>query len=798
MATENLSPAGSSSYSSSTMYVGDGTWDSTRNDFLLPNLMGLNFETMRYNGMGNRFAGMPGYYGLILGHAILAVITFLFVVPAAIMIARFYGRSPRMALRVHIYLQILTVALTTVVFVLGWFAVGPLRKLTNPHHGIGLAIYVLVLVQAVAGACIHSRERKKARTRIPFTLYLHQWIGRATALLGIAQVALGLTLYGSPKWTFILYAIWVAFLVLLFFVYSFRARASIDRMVRRESSHGGTVISDKRSSRFGGIVAPLAAGAGAAALLSGRRRSRSRSRSHSRSRREEVVPSRRGSGTYIEDEKFDHKKKGGGMMDTFMKAAAAVGAAGLAKSWYERKQNRRDDVSVSEYTSVAPETPSRRPSRRHQHTESVYTDATRLEEGRRPHSPLLPGDPSIAAAALSAAEARPTTARPVRPQSRSSYTSYTDSYTNSDSPSRRPQENHGVGKGILAGLGLGWFAKKMADRREKKEVEYEDGIHEEKLEDEKQKRQGGSSRYTGDGFGPSRKQQRQPSTIMSSDLSSIIPSDPHQIRPGSSIPPIPTSLTGGAASPAMSPVQMPHAPPDPQGILHQSESGSEAYVSNGGPPLRRPSERRRRQGDAAAAEAVAAAAELAKEEEARRRRSRNRTDTVNSPVSVKVKVHGDNDRHVTLRRLTQEEAEAERAARGTSKARKKRADSMSDLSGTDTGADRRRYRRAERAAEKIAEKRAESAPTTPLEPPSTAGGRRAKDSAYYSGKPGDAFGVGGTSIASRESHGTWSEMSPSGAGIKSEMGASADERRRRRRQERNRKSGGPTSTVEFS
>jgi hypothetical protein len=32
------------------MYVGDGTWDASRNDFLLPNLVGLNFETMRYNG----------------------------------------------------------------------------------------------------------------------------------------------------------------------------------------------------------------------------------------------------------------------------------------------------------------------------------------------------------------------------------------------------------------------------------------------------------------------------------------------------------------------------------------------------------------------------------------------------------------------------------------------------------------------------------------------------------------------------------------------------------------------------
>lgn len=49
MAT-GLTPAGSSTYSSNTMYVGDGTWDTQRNTFLLPNLVGLNFATMRYNG----------------------------------------------------------------------------------------------------------------------------------------------------------------------------------------------------------------------------------------------------------------------------------------------------------------------------------------------------------------------------------------------------------------------------------------------------------------------------------------------------------------------------------------------------------------------------------------------------------------------------------------------------------------------------------------------------------------------------------------------------------------------------
>jgi hypothetical protein len=50
MSDQGLSVPGSSVYNSDSMYVGDGTWDSERNTFLLPNLVGLNFETMRYNG----------------------------------------------------------------------------------------------------------------------------------------------------------------------------------------------------------------------------------------------------------------------------------------------------------------------------------------------------------------------------------------------------------------------------------------------------------------------------------------------------------------------------------------------------------------------------------------------------------------------------------------------------------------------------------------------------------------------------------------------------------------------------
>ncbi len=753
--------------------------------------------------MGNRFASLPQYHQIIKGHGVVAMITFLFIVPAAILIAQFYSRNPFWALRMHIYLQILTVALSTVVFTLGWFAVGPERSLTNPHHGIGLTIYVLILVQAIGGCWLHGREKKRTRRKLPVTLVLHQWIGRTVALLGFAQVPLGLTLYGSPKFTFILYTLWMTFLLVLFFILCYRALPPIGGYRVDSISRGGTVIEDKKSSRFGGLLTPLAAGAGAAALLG-----RNRNRSRSRTRREEVIPSRRGSGSYIEEEKYEEsRKKSGGMFDTLLKGAAVVGAAGLAKSWYDRRQRRKDD----QYDSVAPDTPSRR-HRRHNDSDlsEESVEVHRMEEGRT-NRPILPGpgDPVMAAAALSAAEPRPTTPRPPRRQQ--SFDSADYSYDSTLSPSRRPQSSHGLRNGVLAGIGLGWFAKKIKDRRDRKELERLDREEADRVERERIAREGGTpSRLTGDGYpaSPRRKLKRRDQSQISSNLSSEI-DDPHTVRPGG-IPPIPAALAaGGVAAAAMSQsrsrhdvaetVTMPPAPPDPQGILHQEESGSEAYMSAGGHPHRRHSSRRRREGEEAAAAAAAGAAALAAEEEARRRRSRSRgADTrqdINSPpVSVKVKVHGDNDRHVTLRRLTEQEAAAEREAR-RSERRRRRADSTSSLSGTDTAASRRRYRRDEREAEMRAEGSAPPPPAmAPLSPPNPAfaGGRRPKDSAYYSGRPGEPSGsgaVGGSAVGSPESHGTWSAMSPSVSD-----GVDPAERRRRRRAERNQRN----QTVDFN
>ncbi|EER29362.1 hypothetical protein D8B26_008163 [Coccidioides posadasii str. Silveira] len=454
-----LAPPGSSTYSSNTLHVGDGTWDSQRNTFLLPNLMGLNFETMQYNGMGNRFRNMAGYHSLIRAHGVIAAITFLGLVPISILIARFYSRSSYWSLRLHIWMQILTLFLTTVVFVTGWFAVGPSRSLTNPHHGIGLAIYVLVISQILWGWFVHNRLKGKRRLYQPFTLMIHSWLGRAIALLGLAQIPLGLTLYGSPLSLFILYALAVFTLLVIYFVLSYlrERRLGLD-YDRRSYSAGPEVIDD----RNGSLAAAGAAGAGAAILGSRiRRRSRSRSSIDDRSERAPYT-----------DEKSEDQRPAGWKRKLFQFAGIA-GAAGLAKHALDKRRDREGDAESGRY----------RPA--HTATESYDDDYTesRLEEGRTPPP---------------AAHRHRYEQSPSAPQ-----TQYTESEFTSRNIGGHGPRNAMFGAGILGAV-KGLFKSRAAREEERR-------LEELRLADLESERMMRERRYTGDGRPSRRNDQRYPS-----------------------------------------------------------------------------------------------------------------------------------------------------------------------------------------------------------------------------------------------------------------------------------------------
>jgi hypothetical protein len=242
----------------------------------------------------------------------------------------------------------------------------------------------------------------------------------------------------------------------------------------------------------------------------------------------------------------------------------------------------------------------------------------------------------------------------------------------SEETEMRPRDrSYGLKEGV-ASLGVVGFLKHSLSRRsKKKEDERVEEMRQQDEDEERIARMNSQRRkkYTGDGA--PRRGNRPPSTILSdSDMTGITPS---VVRPSR---PMDSTVTPN-----------PSRPPRAGVYSVLSDSGSEAYDSPGG---RHHS--RRRAGDnpvlpagAAAAGTVTSAGSPSKKE-----RRGSRDDVASPPVSVKVKMHNDG-RHVTLRRLNEEEAAAEREARRRERQRKNRAGSVSSLSGV--GGDR--WRRTE-------------------------------------------------------------------------------------------------------
>ena len=393
-----------------------------------------------------------------------------------------------------------------------------------------------------------------------------------------------------------------------------------------------------------------------------------------------------------------------------MKIGAIGGAVALAKKYFDRKKDRERETHERRYHPA------------HGRVDSISEDSlARLEEGRplpshqhpliRPPIPPFnpPLNPPINAPVNPAFNVPPNP--PLHHRRSRSSVSY-GSYMSDEEPR---VGGHRARDGIATLGAAGLLRNIFKSRRDKKEQRRVERMRRQELEEERVARMNSQGRYTGDGY-PGRG-GRAGSLTTSTNFTGSVVNPP---RPNTGVPPplpagvMPVGVPGGigpaplppgdprshtilgANNPVLTgavnePVNMPPIPPDPQGILHQDTSGSEAYISAGGRPHHR--HRTGRDGLAAAA-ATGAAAGLAAAE-ANRRQSRNSTgeDSVTSPpVSVKVKMHRDG-RHVTLRRLPEQEAAAEREARRRERQGKHhRRRSASSLGGSEGN---ERWRRTE-------------------------------------------------------------------------------------------------------
>ncbi|KAL4995800.1 hypothetical protein BDV10DRAFT_125208 [Aspergillus recurvatus] len=639
-----LTAPGQASYSSNTLHVGDGTWDLDRDTFLLPNLMGVNFETMRYNGMGNRFRDMPHYHTLIVAHGVIATIVFLGLVPLSILLVRYYSlRNPYQAFKYHVWCQVLTLFLSTVVFVLGWFAVGPNRSLTNPHHGIGLAIYVIIIFQVFWGWLVHKIERNKKRFHVPLKLVIHRWMGRALAILGIVQIPLGLTLYGSPKVLFILYAVAAFILLMTFFVLSYRYDSDGGPSGDGDYDSRYSYISRRpdddghRRSSLGRMAAAGAAGAGLATLF--RRRSRDHGSESSQT-------------SYMDEKYSDEGSRRGGWGSRFLKLGALGGGAIFAKRFFDRRRERESDAESGRYQPA------------HRRTDSMTEESLSRLGDRPPPQPSYPAPIN-----------RPPNRPPSREQSiNSSYYDYSYFSRDDERPSHTAR-NALFGAGALAAI-KGFFSRRKRKDDEQRHVEE---MRRHDLANEKIARANSKRRYTGDGYYPQRKRPAsQTATDVSTDLTSRPPRAQYPPESALSAAPVAPGAVVGAHSeqppappihydPAstMTPAGPTTSQPPPPIIPVAAAHGGSAGPSSGHLPIPGGS-------------------------------GWQRDGHVESPpVSIKVKMH-DDGRNITLRRLTEEEAAAGREARRRERRNSRRRNgSVSSLSGNEGTGSRDRWRRVE-------------------------------------------------------------------------------------------------------
>ena len=501
-----------------------------------------------------------------------------------------------------------------------------------------------------------------------------------------------------------------------------------------ESAVEGTP-SKKRRSGTGNLFKGAVAGAGLYALAD-RFRSRRQTERRNDGPHPEVIGSGRHSGSFLEDEKYSQygrdPDRAARWEDRLMRIAAPIGAAGLAERFLDRRH--RGSYSDSDSGHYGP----------------PLGGATAVGGGGpgvhpAPGAPLPPPQigpydrPQMGAGGT--AGPLPSRQHPLNRQHSSSSLTYSSYF----SASHQPRQGHGLRDGI-ATLGVLGFAKSFFSRRKDGDGDRVDGLdttmtgavltgdsrpprhhHRNTSSIGSDSSLTGSHPHTAHGIPPI-----PAGSFPAGSAAGAAALERERVeRERRENEPLPL---GGVPRP----VSMPPMPPDPGGVLHRDDSvrrddtsGSESFAS----PSGRHRHRHRSERHAATAGLAGGAVGLAAGEALGRRRHRDESQHSDSvlteearigrparngqqlgsppggplssnavgaassppggaaaaaaapppPVSVQVKMH-DNGRKVTLRRLPEEEARAEREARRTARlSRRRRDDSVSSLSGSDLG-----------------------------------------------------------------------------------------------------------------
>lgn len=484
-----------------------------------------------------------------------------------------------------------------------------------------------------------------------------------------------MTLYGSPEYLFILYAIVVFGWVLLYFVLSYRSQPIIDDDGYGSYYSGPTrteITEDRRTGRSEGghgLRNAAVAGAGLGGLAALRRRSRSGRREEEvrSTERSDVNRSRRPSRhseSFVEEEKLSPIRENYTWRNRLLGAGAGLGTYEGFKRMFSRKKQVDEESDTGTY---------RPPLGGNQSVNRV--DVNRVEYGQ---APTTPNDRRTSRPGRTDAAVDTPTRQPLRSRastdSRLSYDSR-DSFESDNGQRPVAERNHGVRDGI-ASLGVfGFLREKQRQRRDRKDERRVEEMRHHEQENAERINRANSRRNT------DRPDRRRPSTAetAATDDFGTAGSNPELSRqhlPPSNIPPLPASAAAVPVTAAGSNRHNPvHPGYDPNAGASQTPNTNPMSPFNTPAYPVTPGSVTMPQG---AIEPDPSRLTRPGNMSPGRRDSANTPAIVASPpVSVKVKMHTDG-RHITLRRLNEEEAAAEREARHRERRqRRRRAESLS-------------------------------------------------------------------------------------------------------------------------
>lgn len=148
---------------------------------------------------------------LIIAHMVTMIVAWYILVPAAILIGRF-GRALFTWFPVHRNIQIVAFLFVLIGLILIIVEVGSGTHFDSTHAKVGLAIFIIMLVQMALGALGHKTKRFHV-SRI-----VHVVIGLTITVLAVWNATTGLSLWqwGPPRWASWILWIWFALVALAY------------------------------------------------------------------------------------------------------------------------------------------------------------------------------------------------------------------------------------------------------------------------------------------------------------------------------------------------------------------------------------------------------------------------------------------------------------------------------------------------------------------------------------------------------------------------------------------------------